>query len=84
MSARGPFACPACGSDNDAATQVAGDPVAAPSPGDLMVCIDCAAPAVMGPDGALQLAPPEVLVDSDLRRAVQAVKLSLLFRDGRR
>ncbi len=45
--ARGGFACPKCGKPNDAATPVGDDPAAVPVPGDVLVCIGCATPAIV-------------------------------------
>jgi hypothetical protein len=75
-AARGSFACPVCGMPNDAADQVGGDPAAVPGPGDVLVCIGCAEPAIVGADGTLQPAPPEVRNDPDVRRVAQIIVAS--------
>jgi len=72
-AARGAFTCPACGKPNDAATAADLSGVV-PGPGDVLVCIGCAEPAIVAPDGAsLLTAPQDVRDDPDVRRVAQLI-----------
>ncbi len=76
--ARGGFACPKCGKPNDAATPVGDDPAAVPVPGDVLVCIGCATPAIVTADYTLELAGRDVL---DIPDVALAIALILGYRD---
>ena len=68
--------CPYCGKILDRASATPGSPGAAPEPGDLTVCIECASPLVF--DEALRVRKPwpgEVdISDPELARVIHAIR----------
>ena len=73
-----PCLCPNCGNFLDAATQIGGD--AKPDPGDISVCIECAAILQFGDDLALTIFPEDEL--KTLPKNIQAMLIQAVCAVG--
>jgi hypothetical protein len=74
--------CPGCGKKLDGATDWSGN--AAPSPGDVTVCIDCGEISEFEPDLSLRPASADCLAQLDLIEIQRARRISAAYQAWKR